>query len=214
MPSRFATVRNSFCRFLWMKKSEKPLIGFQFSMQMFFAIVGQEMQRSVFHSRLARVIAPRLRRVCCAGVLAMAIQGNASEISTANFAPPSSWVKPQFFNQQSTTNLLDSGADQHWLLLERQINALQNETFLHSVRQILTMAGVQNGATLTIDFNPGYQSLTLHWARIWRGAQHLDRLDTNQVKIVQPERELDRVRSERPKIRHSRVGRCSRRRHY
>ncbi len=121
----------------------------------------------------------------------MAIQGNASDISTANFAPPSSWVKPQFFNQQSPTNLLDSGADQHWLLLERQINALQNETFIHCVRQILTVDGVQKDATLKMDFNPGYQTLTLHWARIWRGAQHLERLDTNQVKIVQQERELD-----------------------
>jgi len=121
----------------------------------------------------------------------MAIHGKASEISTANFAPPGSWVKPQFFNQQSPTNLPDSGADQHWLLLERQINALQNETFIHCVRQILTMDGVQKDATLRMDFNPGYQTLTLHWARIWRGAQHLDRLDTNQVKIVQQERELD-----------------------
>ena len=149
------------------------------------------MQRSAFHSCLVRIIAPRLRGVCCVGVLAMAIQGNASEISAAKFAPPSSWVKPQFFNQQSSTNLLDSSADQHLLLLEQQINALENETFFHSVRQILTVAGVQNGATLTIDFNPSCQSLTLHWARIWRGTQHLDRLDTNNVKIVQQERDLD-----------------------
>ena len=63
------------------------------------------------------------------GVLAVAIQGNASDISTVRFAPPSSWVKPHFFNQQSSTSLLDSSADQHWLLLERQINALENETF-------------------------------------------------------------------------------------
>jgi hypothetical protein len=53
------------------------------------------------------------------------------------------------------------------------------------------MDGVQKDATLRMDFNPGYQTLTLYWARIWRGAQHLDRLDTNQVKIVQQEWELD-----------------------
>ncbi len=121
----------------------------------------------------------------------MAMQGNASENSTATVAPPGSWVKPQLFNRQSRTNLLDAGIDQHWLLLERQINALQNETFFHSIRQILTPGGVQKGATLTVDFNPGYQSLTLHWARLWRGAQYLDRLDTNNIKILQPERELD-----------------------
>ncbi len=121
----------------------------------------------------------------------MAIQGNASDLSSVKFAPPGSWVKPHFFNQQSSTSLLDSSADRHWLLLEHQINAVTNETFVHSVRQILTTAGVQNSTTLTIDFNPSCESLTWHWARIWRGTEHLDRLDTNNVKIVQQERDLD-----------------------
>lgn len=125
------------------------------------------------------------------GVLAVALQGNASDLSDVKFAPPGSWVKPQFFNQQSSTSLLEASADEHLLLLERQINALQNETFFHSVRQVLSVDGVQKDATLTIDFNPGYQSVTLHWARLWRGTQHWDRLDTNNVKIVQPERDLD-----------------------
>jgi hypothetical protein len=158
---------------------------------MLFAIVRQEMLRSVFHSRLVRFHVSQLRRVCGAGILALAIQGKALENTNVLFAPPSSWVKPQFFSQQSSTNLLVSGADQHWLLLERQIDARQDETFFHSVRQMLTTAGVQKGATLTIDFNPSYQSLTLHWARIWRGAQHWDRLDTNKAHVVQPERELE-----------------------
>src|SRR5579859_3823211 len=118
------------------------------------------MQRLVSYSRPTRNIAPWLRRVCCLGVLAMSIPGNASDLSTVTFAPPGSWVKPHFFNQQTSTSFLDSSADQHWLLLERQINAVQNETFVHSVRQILTTAGVQNSATLTIDFNPSCQSLT------------------------------------------------------
>jgi hypothetical protein len=100
-------------------------------------------------------------------------------------------VKPHFFDQPSSARLVDSGADQHWLLLEYQINAAQNETFAHSVGQILTMAGVAKNATLKLDYNPGYQSLTVHWARIWRGRAHLDRLDTNNVKVVQQEQDLD-----------------------
>ncbi|HEY4416525.1 MAG TPA: DUF3857 domain-containing transglutaminase family protein [Verrucomicrobiae bacterium] len=115
----------------------------------------------------------------------------AAETSGAKFGPPGSWVKPQFFNQQASTSLVDAGADQYLLLQERQINAAQDETFFHSVQQILTPSGVQNGATLTMDFNPGYETLTVHWARIWRGAQHLDRLDTNNVKVVQREEDLD-----------------------
>ena len=148
------------------------------------------MQRSLLHLSRLRDVAPRVRRICCSIILAAAIQGNASELSTVSFGPPDSWVKPHFFNQPSP-GLLDSGADQHWLLLERQINAVQNQTFVHSVRQILSTAGVQNNTTLTIDFNPGYESLTWHWARVWRGPQHYDRLDTNEIKIVQQERDLD-----------------------
>jgi hypothetical protein len=160
-------------------------------MPRFFAIVREEMQRSASCSYLARIVALGFRLVCGAGVGVMAIPGAASEISTAAVAPPASWVKPQLFSRQASPNLLVSGADQHWLLLERQIDAAQNEAFVHVARQILTTAGVQKGATLTIDFTPGYHSLTLHWVRLWRGAQSWDRLDTNKVRVVQPERELE-----------------------
>ena len=70
------------------------------------------------------------------GVLAAVIQGNASDLSDVAFAPPGGWVKPQFFNGHSSARLLESSADEHWLLLERQINALQNETFVHSFQSV------------------------------------------------------------------------------
>jgi Domain of Unknown Function with PDB structure (DUF3857)/Transglutaminase-like superfamily len=128
-------------------------------------------------------------------VIAIAGRGVAAEISGGEpkfaVAPPTGWVKPQFFNQQPTSAGLESGADEHWLLLERQINASENETFYHTVRQILNVSAVEDGSKLTIDFNPGYQSLTLHWARIWRGSQHFEQLDTNAVKIIRREQELD-----------------------
>jgi Domain of Unknown Function with PDB structure (DUF3857)/Transglutaminase-like superfamily len=163
----------------------------EFPVFTFFTIVWQAMQRLAFHSRLAKGIARGFQRVCCVGFLAMVTQASASDPSSVKFAPPASWVRPHFFSRQFSTNLLDSSADEHLLLQERQINALQNETFVHSVRQILTPDGVQNDSTLTIDFNPSCQSVTVHWARIWRGSQHLNCLDTNNVKIVQPEQELD-----------------------
>jgi transglutaminase-like putative cysteine protease len=153
------------------------------------------MQGSAFCLGLAPIIARWLQRAACLGVIAITIRGIASDISPATsavtFAPPRAWVKPQFFNRQASLDFLESSADEYLLLQERQINVPAGEIFHHSVRQILTTAGVQNGATITIDFNPAYQSLTWHWARIWRGAEHLERLDTNEVKIVQPERDID-----------------------
>jgi len=149
------------------------------------------MRSPVFHPRRVGLIGPWFRRVSCLVLLAAGLQGNAADSPSVNFGPPGSWVKPHFFQQPASTRLLDSGSDQHWLLMEQQINALQNETFTHSVRQILTMAGVEKSATLKLNFNPGFQFLTLHWVRIWRGTEHLDRLATNNVKVVQQEQDLD-----------------------
>jgi hypothetical protein len=117
--------------------------------------------------------------------------GHAEETNVTQFALPSSWVKLQFFTPGAPASLPGPGEDEHLLLRERQINAAQHETFCHLEQQILTPSGVQNGSTLTIDFNPGYQTLTVHWARLWRGPQHFDRLDTNNVKVVQREADLD-----------------------
>jgi transglutaminase-like putative cysteine protease len=137
----------------------------------------------------ATTIALRLRLVCCAAVLAAAIHAAADDPGFT-VAPPGSWVKPQFYGQVPAPQV-ESTEDDRLLLLEHQVNALQNETFHHTVRQVLTLAGVQKEANLSLDFDPTYQSLTLHWARIWRGAQHLDRLDASKVKVIQAERDAD-----------------------
>ena len=107
-------------------------------------------------------------------VVAAAGDAIAAEISTGestpSVAPPASWVRPQFFDRQAVATGLEANADQHWLLNERQINAAENETFFHVVRRMRTVSGVQSGANLAFDFSPAYQSLTLHWVQIWRGA--------------------------------------------
>ena len=106
------------------------------------------------------------------------------------YAPPEAWVTTHFVRQPAVADG-EAGADERTQLWEQQINVSSNATFFHSIRQIRTTAGLQKGSTITIDFNPGYETLTWHWARIWRDGQHLDRLDTNQVKIVQREQDLD-----------------------
>ena len=137
----------------------------------------------------------RLRMLWWMAVIATAGQGVAAEISDGGskfaVAPPTGWVKPQFFDRQSANAGHESGAADHWLLSERQINVSENETFHHVIRQILNVSAVEDGSKLTMDFNPGYQSLTLHWARVWRGPDYFDRLDTNAVKVIRREQELD-----------------------
>lgn len=127
-------------------------------------------------------------------LVALTTVANAAEVATDSkplIAPPASWVKPHFFDRQATRLATDPSADQHWLLIEHQVNAATNESFHHYIRQIMSVSGVQNGSTLKMDYNPSYQSLTLHWARLWRGTNHLEQLAPDKIRVVRQERDLD-----------------------
>jgi transglutaminase-like putative cysteine protease len=115
----------------------------------------------------------------------------AGQGTAPGIGPPAAWVMPLPFERLSATAPYEPGEDSHCLLLEWQIDAGADETFCHSVRQVLTIAGVQNGANLSVDFDPSYQSLTFHWVRIWRGTNLLNRLERDKIRLIQPERELD-----------------------
>jgi transglutaminase-like putative cysteine protease len=148
------------------------------------------MLSAVFHTSLLRIIVSQFRRFGLLSLLLIGMRVSGADLSV-KVAPPESWVHSQFYDQQSAANPADSTADDYLLLQEHQINAFEDEAFIHSDRQILNLDGVQNDSTLTINFNPNYQSVTLHWVRIWRDGQHFDRLDTNKIEIVQQEKDMD-----------------------
>jgi hypothetical protein len=100
-------------------------------------------------------------------------------------APPSNWVVPIAYDPQARLEEADPSEEMRWILKDRQINAQNNETFNHEVRQVLTPAGVNNGCLISIDYDPSYQLLTFHWVRIWRGTNSFDRLDLDQIQVGQ-----------------------------
>ena len=85
------------------------------------------------------------------------------------------------------------GEESRLLLSERQFNVRTDEAFVRVVRQLLNVSGVQNGATLSIDFDPTYEALTLHTVKVWRGTNAIDRLQLDQVSLLRRERDLDRA---------------------
>src|SRR5580700_8018030 len=123
-------------------------------------------------------------------VFLLAAQALAGMVCRANDAapevlPPSKWVKPLTFNRPKADDTVDPSQAFRWLLSDRQINAENDEEFVHEVRQTLTSAGVQYGSHILINYDPTCQSLTFHWARLWRGTNKLDRLDPAQVHVSQ-----------------------------
>ena len=108
-----------------------------------------------------------------------------------SIAAPSAWVASLPFQRLTKPDDTNSGPGSRLLLRDVQINALTHETFHHEARQLLSPQGVQTGSQLSIDFDAARQSLLLHWARVWRGANVVNELDLAKVKIIQPERDLD-----------------------
>ncbi len=100
-------------------------------------------------------------------------------------APPAKWVVPIPFNPRARLDAVDPSQEMRWILKDRQINAQNNETFNHEVRQVLTPSGVNNGSHISIDYDPSYQLLTFHWVRIWRGTNSLNRLDPDKIQVSQ-----------------------------
>jgi transglutaminase-like putative cysteine protease len=107
-------------------------------------------------------------------------------------APPTAWISPVAFQRSANPPELESGEESRLLLADRQINAQTSESFLHEARQLLTAEGAQNNSSIAIDFDTNQQSLVFHWVKVWRGSNFLNRLDPDQVKVIQPERDWDR----------------------
>ncbi len=99
--------------------------------------------------------------------------------------PPSPWVTPQHCDMPPAADAGDASLDYRWLLSDRQINALSDERFVHEVRQPLTSAGVQSASRILISYDPSFESLTFHWATIWRGTNKLDRLELSNMRASQ-----------------------------
>jgi transglutaminase-like putative cysteine protease len=107
--------------------------------------------------------------------------------------PPAKWVVPIAFDPRASLDTVDPSQEMRWILKDRQINAQNNETFNHEVRQVLTPSGVNNGCLISIDYDPGYQLLTFHWVRIWRGTNFFERLNPDKIEVGQRGLEADEL---------------------
>ncbi len=107
-------------------------------------------------------------------------------------APPPDWVveQPIPASDQLPGSQINFG--EYFNLIDEQINVPKEETFAHYAKIILSETGVQNGTQLKFNFDPSYQKLTLHFIRVIRGTNVLDRLDAQKIKVIQQEENLER----------------------
>jgi transglutaminase-like putative cysteine protease len=122
-------------------------------------------------------------------VMLMALGWDAGQCrgqeSRPDVEPPAPWVVPIPFDPRARLDAVDPSQEMRWILIDRQINAQNNETFNHEVRQVLTPSGIDTASRISIDYDPSYQLLTFHWVRILRETKSLDRLDLDKIQASQ-----------------------------
>ncbi|APV49287.1 hypothetical protein BWI17_06080 [Betaproteobacteria bacterium GR16-43] len=88
--------------------------------------------------------------------------------------------------------LVPPGTRWQYVLRDRQIRVDDTpQVYLHAIRKIHDAAGLAEGSSIEIDFDPTYHQLTLHEIRIDRDGKALDRLDPRTVKLLRREKRLE-----------------------
>lgn len=92
--------------------------------------------------------------------------------------PAPEWVLPHDLDVLDLTAARDpklAPADGvSYLLVDLQHHVGVGEQFIHRASRMLTQQGVVDSDTLSIPFDPSYQTLLLHYVRLYRGQSHRD----------------------------------------
>ena len=97
------------------------------------------------------------------------------------------WVKSIDVDLFASKARGDVGAGESRLLIERQVNAAEATSYAHIATRFLTAKGVEEGAKISITFDPSYQTLTMHQLVIHRNGNSTDRLAGQEIKLIQRE---------------------------
>ncbi|GAA4318845.1 DUF3857 domain-containing transglutaminase family protein [Flaviaesturariibacter amylovorans] len=126
-------------------------------------------------------------RAFCLCVLLLCVYGAVAQPVRTGPAP--GWITTRPLNLSDRT--LDDDAEDGYvdLCFERQVHLGEGSTFIRTARRVLTDAGVQNAAEVSVDYDPLYEQLRFHSVRILRGSTVLDRLDARRFRIIQQEKE-------------------------
>src|SRR5262249_21571646 len=144
-------------------------------------------------ARSARSIAARLALILMmfAGALVAGLSVNRTVSANRSFnvAPPPGWVESVPLPENETG---DSSTEAAYLLLDHQtrVGPSVAEHYQRRAKKLLSASALSDAAQISIDFEPTYQQLTIHYIHIQRDGQTIDALKPKAIKVIQQEDEL------------------------
>ena len=135
---------------------------------------------------------PRARFIVACFPFFLAILANAQD-TPYRIGPAPAWVEIAPLPDPNPVPAGEISGGLYYLRIDEQhrVEGRSVDFFSHTAYTIVNTQGIQNGSQLAIDFDPTYQALTLHFVRILRNGEVMDRLDPADVRILQRETELE-----------------------
>lgn len=108
-------------------------------------------------------------------------------------APVPSWVVSVTSPRDGWVEKAPGSKGEVYLLVDRQWSMLdgRQQYYNHFATKALSPSGVKEVSGISIDFDPLYESLTLHGVTVWRDGVAQDRLKRSRIDLIQRERELE-----------------------
>ncbi|HEY0609622.1 MAG TPA: DUF3857 domain-containing protein [Chitinophaga sp.] len=137
----------------------------------------------------------RLFYPCMLALLAVSfcfpLRTNAQHKSFS-ISPAPQWLVPYKPDLQKTPDLREISNGYYIRLFEEQYHAERKSQYRHVVRQIVSEAGVQNGAEISVDYDPAYEQLKFHQLVVRRNGTVINQLSAGRFRFLQQEKELSR----------------------
>lgn len=150
-----------------------------------------EPSQSLMSPARARLPFPgRLLRSLLPALLAAGTAGAQPAPAGPVIAPPPDWVQVADWTAPAQPEANPTGQD--FLLLDDQARLATGESYHRHAFQIVGDSGRQHGSQVYINFDPSFQTLTIHQLQLVRGRETFNRLDPAKIQVIQQERDLDR----------------------
>lgn len=109
--------------------------------------------------------------------------------------PPEAWVSPLLRPTAYTVPQHDVVDGIYFLLTDSQINAQDPgvRRYVHNAYKVINYAGIESQSSFSLEFDPSYESVTLHTMRIIRSGTVLNQLRPERIKLYDRERDLERL---------------------
>lgn len=104
-----------------------------------------------------------------------------------NITKTPAWVVPQTYDQEPDIDLNEISYGLLTLLNDEQIHIPKQERYIRLVRKITDNVGVQDGSSISVNYDPTFQKLFLHQITVLRQGKTINKLDASNFQTIRQE---------------------------